>query len=391
MIDLRRLRGPSIAVAGVLLALVAWDVLLRATLTTWPAWLPRGDWSVQRAVNYDRVGGELAALDREGASRRSRWGACLGTSTLESAVDPDVLDARVDPPMRWFNLVGYAATGTELEMYARLLFRSRIKPEMAVFALNRGMLAESDRYRAAFLDDQTAFVTAVPGDRRDRAGPRAAVEDMATLLEINLAALLNRALPNRARVKAGVDYVSFRARLRMFEALGFDTESSFGPRVAPRQGAFDPSTPNASDEETARFVAGYHARGWTDPDQYGPDNRHARALVRAIRGCRARGIRVVVVLLPESSRLRALLPPEAERCLCSAFEAAFGKGGVDLIDLRDAVPDPLFHDPGHVNYEGKRLFSDRLARLLKERAGGRTARDAASRLRPRQAGAVASQ
>ncbi len=163
--------------------------------------------------------------------------------------------------------------------------------------------------------------------------------------------------------------------MALFAALGVETEAIFSPMDRPWE--MDPgytSGPHETEEGMAFWMDIFRDFGWFRPGQYAAGNPHARSVANAIERCRASGIDAVVVLVPETARVREAMPREAERCLSSALAEAFGPDGVDVIDFRDALPDDQFHDPVHPDPEGKASLSRRLAGILKGRLESRAMR-----------------
>jgi hypothetical protein len=375
MIDLRRLRGTAIAMLGVVLAIGACRLAVPAMTGGWPRWLPKSDWTFTRSVSYRTAGERLAGIAREGIPAGARFGALLGSSTLHTGVDPTVLDSDVAPPLRWFHLNGNGTTGSVLDTMAGLLLRSRIRPEVVVFGVNLGMMAEDEGYVDSRLRDETGFhyppLRQYLVEGKLKLLLAEAMENGVTAVGVTL----NRALPGRNRISTNAQYLALRARMALFAALGVDTEAIFSPMDRPWE--MDPgwtSGPHVTEEEMTGWMDVFRNFGWFKPEHYAAGNPHARSIANAVKRCRDSGIDAVIVLLPEMARVREKIPREAERCLSSALAEAFGPDGVDVIDLRDSLPDDLFFDPIHPDPEGKVLISRRLAGILKARLESRTAR-----------------
>ena len=79
------------------------------------------------------------------------------------------------------------------------------------------------------------------------------------------------------------------------------------------------------------------------------------------------GTEVVVLLLPESSSLRALIPPEAMSCLREALGRGFGPDAPMVVDLRAAIADDQFHDSIHPNKSGREATTRQLLEALHAR------------------------
>ena len=51
--------------------------------------------------------------------------------------------------------------------------------------------------------------------------------------------------------------------------------------------------------------------------------------------------------------MRAAVPAEAMDCLRAVLRDAFGPAAPPIVDLRDAIPDRMFHDEVHEKREGR--------------------------------------
>jgi lysophospholipase L1-like esterase len=100
------------------------------------------------------------------------------------------------------------------------------------------------------------------------------------------------------------------------------------------------------------------------PSQFQSIDRQTGALRSMVSRLRAGGADVICVLMPETSRLRALAPPIVAEQFDRAIAAVSADGPLRLIDLRDKIPDDMFWDDAHLNPDGRRLLSSQLPSLL---------------------------
>jgi hypothetical protein len=107
-------------------------------------------------------------------------------------------------------------------------------------------------------------------------------------------------------------------------------------------------------------VTFWKKRGHFTPENYDPDGVQARCFVRMIRAYRTLGAEVYVVIMPERSSLRKLVPPNAKPCLYAVLQRAFPDSAPTVIDLEDAMPDPFFTDEAHLSKTG----AERLSKLV---------------------------
>jgi hypothetical protein len=113
--------------------------------------------------------------------------------------------------------------------------------------------------------------------------------------------------------------------------------------------------------------------GVFEPSHYSPDGPALRAFAAFAGRARAAGSQVVLVLVPESTVVRARMPPEAMNAIRTGLER-LGPDAPPLLDLRDTMPDDAFMDNLHMSEKARPAFtsilSDRL-RQLESRSTGR--------------------
>ena len=88
----------------------------------------------------------------------------------------------------------------------------------------------------------------------------------------------------------------------------------------------------------------------------------AAALERTLDKCRAAGIQVILLGIPTCSPHRAEYTPPIETAYSDYLNRLVGEYGCRYVDGRDWVPDTLFLDTLHVDVEGGKYFTRRLAR-----------------------------
>jgi hypothetical protein len=328
MIDLRRLRGPLVALAFVAAPLV---LINRALVLAWPgdrvasyqSTLTPGELdSVGRMLSMDlaRTGGQLRPPD-------ARFGVVIGASTGQTATEVADLQRAYEQPSAWY---GYFATGANVSDLARiapLVWKYAGAPDYLVICLNPMMLADSDR-------------------------------------DVDPVYLPNVAIFNRQARES-----LLRAKMGLLDRFGQDSaEVVFAPEVHPtRPGGDEPRGPTAPREIIEGDMRSFGLLGCFDPARYPIGGVNYRALVDLIEGEHRHGTKVVAVLLPESTTFRAKFPPEARRALLSALEAPAGDARPLILDFSRFLDDSLFWDYHHVSWmnEGRKLFSEELGRRVR--------------------------
>ena len=362
MYDPRRLGGPLIALGGIFLALWIGSVCLSAIIGPRSRWLP-GDDPTMPLEGYSMVGGKLSGVLRQtknGAQPPdlNSLGIFVGSSTIECGVDPVELSRTT--PWHWLTLHGAGPNLRDFSRILQLVSRARLHPKIVVLVINRGMLAQSTRY----LSDERSFDSAPIRAHIASRQLGLAKKDLETLLLVPW----NRAFPHRTRINHLLRYALLLSKLRMFQACGLGVESLFPPERDPWSVPAKWVTGlHVPDDALDKQWKGLGTKDWFESTSYRADGPNAKALSELIEQSRERGVRLCVLLVPETKALRQAIPREADFCLSSILMRYRGPGGPVLIDLVDSLPDDLFYDLVHLNADGRKELTTRLAPIMRER------------------------
>lgn len=99
-----------------------------------------------------------------------------------------------------------------------------------------------------------------------------------------------------------------------------------------------------------------------EASHYAADNAEARALQSILRRCRQTAEALVVVKMPEGSRLRSVIPESAYRLEDRLLAEALP--GVPVLDARGLLSDEDFVDQRHQNEDGRRRLTAELLQVL---------------------------
>jgi hypothetical protein len=113
------------------------------------------------------------------------------------------------------------------------------------------------------------------------------------------------------------------------------------------------------------MVRRYEKRGWLDPTLYGSDGRTFRSLVELFRIIHANGTKGFLVVAPESSNHRAIVPPTEAFHLTHTLPQVLGEAAPVVLDFRVTAPDEDFRDYIHLTEAGRARMTERLAKALK--------------------------
>ena len=101
---------------------------------------------------------------------------------------------------------------------------------------------------------------------------------------------------------------------------------------------------------------------WHVNEQYQVGGLSVQALTRILARCRESHITPVMIGAPLSSSHRLAYTPAIEARYLAFIAGLKQSDGVELVDLRDTMPDTAFKDSHHLSPEGAIVFSEKLAR-----------------------------
>jgi hypothetical protein len=322
VIDLSRYRALVHAVGGVLLVLVAIDLALRLAFGIAPPALLRA--SFHNTGNRELVAGRVSAVLASGADA-APLAVIVGSSSAADGLVPARLAAADPARRRWLNLATTGSSFDELRYTFGPMFASGLRAEVVVVAVHPGW-----------------FAGKVVGDP---------VLDALMLPELPQTSWL---LFNRGTLQHLARSALANARERMLLGLGVRFADVYAPVEDPWRERVLPEkwTHNLGDGQLDLWR---HKR-WFEAAWFERADEEVAAAADVFAGCARVGRRVVVVLMPESSMLRAKMPAAAE----AALRRAIGAGGPEVVDLRAVVPDAEFADHIHVGPPGAHRLSDLL-------------------------------
>lgn len=359
MVDLSRLRGMLVVVAGCLVVYVGMHFVLTYALgadahAIFPRQRPLG-WPI-----YERIWSRMAALDRLNHTGQlpadTRLGAYLGVSTTATGIQRHFLDSTATVADRWIVLAGAGLSFENLENVMHPVFFCSLKPSVVVFGVHPQMLV-GERY---FPDGPKLEPQGVIGRLR-RARPwRTALSKQLGWLGKHWAVEHDALMADYLRAHMYV------FRLGILYAAGVTAEKLFPPATEPWD---DEPLLLWNLDDAERQLAKDQFEFWTrqgdfDAEKYDPEGDQAQSLVRMIRAFRQLEAKVYVVIMPLRSTLRERLPPNAKPCLLEALHRAFPEAPPEVIDVADAIPDRYFADEAHLSKDGSVLLSKLVAEQL---------------------------
>jgi len=245
---------------------------------------------------------------------------------------------------------------------ADLWLRTSLPSDVLVLTINPGSLAETDRYAR---DPQEDDLFVKPKKLIAHLVARqwgVASGDFKRLFLTGP----NWIFPYRFRVNDRIKYETLMARIALCDFVGSGVYAAFPPTKNPwvvERPAYA-QIPHIAEVAYATHLANFRRRGWFDAESYYLDSESTQILIRLIKKVYARKTSVVIVVLPESSRIHKMIPREAETMMRATLEQAFGREAPPVLDLRKSMDDDLFFDTIHLDAEGQRKFTSLLSREL---------------------------
>ena len=331
VLDLDRYRALVVIIGAILGVLAAADVGLRVALGEMPDELLRA--SFHDARLRDDVAGRVSAVVARRADYTDRpLAVIVGSSSARAGLRPAALAGADGQHHRWLNLAGTGSSFDELRYTFEPLFVSGLDADLAVIAIHPGW-----------------FAGRLVGD---------------PALDAILVSKTSRRswlLFHQGRLNHLARSALTGLRERLLFALGVSFDAVYRPVPDP----WTEHAPATSVLDLARQqpqLDMWKRKRWFEPGWYGRAEGEVADATAVIAGTERVARRVVIVLMPESSALRAAMPPEADAALRRSLARLSSPPAV--IDLRSAVPDELFADHIHVNERGAERLSTVLAAKL---------------------------
>jgi hypothetical protein len=328
-----------------LLGLLLVDSLATALLG-WDAF--RG--APQESQTYSRLelasskGVALSSAQRHG----QRLGLAYGMSTTEQGVQLRRLE-ELRPALRWAKVTGEHPSFNNLLEVARRVEREGVQPTRTLLCVHYGMFVGAGR-----LPSTRAALMARVLSRSDG---------------LNLFGEASRALSlswlgnNRQATVNAVETRLGAVRERWLRSWGQPSDAIYPHLADPFADVVNVRTARQREAWQGRIELA-RKRGWGEPAAYSADSAEGRALTELVNLLGQRP-GLVVVLLPERSVLRDLIPEDAaSAALHGALRAARVSMPPPVLDLRAALSDADFVDEAHPTGPGSARLSTALNAAL---------------------------
>jgi hypothetical protein len=325
-------------------AIIFVDISLSFASGESPRWLPPL-FGTDRFNDFENRVTQFEDMKRSGQVRDDNLVAVLGLSQVRHDMDPRALSAN-DPRHRdWLVLGTEGRNFRQIALPSRVLIHSQLRPAMVVL-----MLAFSQT-----LPDAT--------DSADQESPRMVLSHLRHRQFWQAARDCSWLVRHRLFFLEEATILHYEFARRVRDTFGLPMSVTYTPQ-------FDPFAPWPKLGRNGDLIPSEEWEGRKEmlvASNFVHMQNNLQALAALVRELRANGARVVVVLAPETSRLRKIYPLIAPETFNKALVEASNTDPLPVFDLRAVMPDAAFGgDDAHLNSDGREEFSAKMPALLEQ-------------------------
>jgi hypothetical protein len=326
-------------------------MVLNATLTVLTGtpvlrWLPRtvagtgyyedSRHRVEKAVEEYRAGR---------ITRENHLAAIVGISNVRQGIDLSVIAKSAGPRWRFLGLGGAGLGIYDVAPYADLIVSSDLRPDVVVLGIGLFQLVDSRPKPGSTTLGIVDYLKR--GDLRN------------TATEIRNSVWV---YSRRQDVNLSVQASLLRARISLFDLFGVPISKADADELSPWREMIKSDWPEHFSAATLREEEQFFADlGFFERRTYEASPKGMATLLRLIEQFRNHNAEVILVLMPESSRIHQRIPTEALEIMQSHLRRRFSERPPHVLDYRNSIKDSGFVDLGHLNREGSLEFSRILA------------------------------
>lgn len=335
--DIGKLKDLTLLSVMVLITMLLANAVLVLITVVSPDWLPRQFFGVEFIADNRQRAQVAAAQYQDGTlAAEQPFVVILGLSSASEGLTLERLSEQIDDGTRFLGLTGGGRNMRDLARYARPLLDSGAKPELAVLAINLFHLMDPPPATDSFLDNLR---------RRE------------TIDALRGYWLIER----RTDIKYAIDSAIDRVRNDVFSLFDLRLHRDVDPwREVLRMGLPQSTVADQWQDNVDR----YGKRGYYEAGNYRRSQIQIRVFKDIVTGLQAKGTEVIVVLMPEHSRLRQRIPADAMNLLVAEPEQGYGQVALPIVDMRDSIPDSGFKDISHMNEQGRLMYAPLLADVI---------------------------
>lgn len=269
----------------------------------------------------------------------------VGLSTAREGIDGRLFGEATADRFRVLNLASSGGSFGEMQAYTEPFLAASLRPDLVLVTAHASWLAGRVS-RASLKPALMPAEFTVPRLREHARVWGKWLEQYSWLLV------------NRTAVQAELRHAQLAARGHIESWLGRPLDV----RNDPWAGRERYADQHASADFLAMQLMEWGASGWFDSARMGTDAAEAGILRVLLSKLQMKSSNVVLVLMPEADAFRDRVPERGVQTLNALARQAHPP--IPILDLRDTMPAYAFRDQAHLNFEGRRLFTELLAKCL---------------------------
>jgi hypothetical protein len=348
---------------GLVIAALIVNVLLNISTNLWPTWLPQkmSGAGFQKDITQ-RVNAAQQEYANQPELKDQKLAVFLGLSSQRESVDLATLTEFDGVEAKYLGLCGAGASMATMQQQGAALMASDLKPDLVIIGINLYhqvdplVIAKHNQSDATEVLETglPIFSPLIKGDirkvyhdTRERVWVYERRRDVNTVITEKLAS-----------VNAGM--------MMLFHTT---SQSGASEVTSPWREMIRIDGPEKASQATYDSqIQSYASRGLFDEASYQPDwiTAEHQALNEIIKQSHERGAKVVIMLMPEFSKLRASVPAVAMERLKADLQDHFGDHAPQIVDMRNSLSDDLFSDISHTNSNGRMAYSKLIAPMLEK-------------------------
>jgi hypothetical protein len=323
------------------------QVLSAASVLTWPPKVLAGNGFLDDS--RQRVRGAVEEYSQGRIGPEERLGAFVGISNLREDVDLKTVADVAGTGWRFVGLAGAGFAMSDVNPYAELLLTSELRPDLVVVGIGVHQLVDTRPKPGAF---NAGFVEYLRrGDWRNTAiAVRGWFWFYTRRQDINMAA----------------ESSVLDARERLFRRWDVHVHEQRADRHSPWREMIKSDWPEHFSSNTLQEQETFfEGLGVFEGRTYANSPKATAVLIKAIDRFRSRGAKVVLLLMPQHSRLMERIPATALDTLTATMKQKYQDQPLPILDFRSVVDDDGFVDLPHLNRKGSAKFSRLMAGQLR--------------------------
>lgn len=344
MYEFAYLRKLLTVVSHAFMVFVGFNILMWVTTTVSPDFLsvPKQFFGVDFVKkNFHKVDDLKSYYRGELASQDYPLYVFMGLSGASEGIDTQSLQQNIGEQINLVSLSGAGRNVKEISIYAEPLINSALTPSLVIFAI-------SPFHLMAPPVEQKSLMTVLQETPQHHL--------LAGWFAIK-----------RNDIKHLADMKILNTRMNLFDWLDFRVDKE-NPQ-SWRQDTLMGMTQLLTEAEWKSRLDEYGKRGYYQLANYQNSQNQIALFARLIKQFQSKGSEVIVLLMPEHSSLRKMIPRQTMKILLGQLSTELQHQQMpQILDFRQSVTDEGFTDISHLNRSGRDAFTESLNKLLRQKS-----------------------